>query len=107
MNPPHFKDAAINFLNVIDSTIEFKSAFGYWAKKEEYFFTYPYSIHMEIFKYFESKIPNFEIMHFHFTSLSDVISHDGRTSSYKIKRIEKSLSAFEGFKFEDIDLISE
>ena len=101
----HFKDAAINFLNEIDS-VEFNSAFGHWVKKDEYFLTYPYPMHMEIFKYFESKVPDFEIMHFHFTSLSDVISHDGRTSTFKIKRIEKSVSAFEGFNFEGIDLIS-
>ena len=101
-----FKDAASNLLKEIDS-VEFNSAFGYWLNKDEYFLTYPYPMHMEIFKYFESKVPDFEIMHFHFTSLSDVISHDGRTSTFKIKRIEKSLMAFEGFNFEGIDLISE
>lgn len=97
------KDAAKQFLKEIVSE-EFKSKFGYCIKKDDYLFQYPSSMHEQIFKYLDSRIQYFDILHHQLNFLSDISYDDGRTTLFKTKRIESCISSLDGFNFSEINL---
>lgn len=98
-----FKNAAIEFLKAIESP-DFKERYKAYIKETPYELTYPLYKHPEIFNYFESIIQDYEVMHFHFSWLSDAIYNDGRKSYFKLQRIKNSIEALSRFEFDDINI---
>lgn len=99
----HLKDAATQFLKVIESG-ELKSVYGYSVKKDEYLFQYPSDMYNEIFNYLNTRIVNFHLLHHQFNFLSDISYNDGRTILYKTKRIKNCITNLDGFDFSKINL---
>jgi hypothetical protein len=97
------KDAALQFLSVIESK-EFKAEFNCCSMRDKYIFQYPTHMHDQIFKYLDSRIENFYLLHHQFNFLSDISYNDGRTTIYKLKRIEKVIDSLKGFDFKKINL---
>ena len=100
----HFKKAALHFLKEIDSK-EFKSLFSHLVKRDKYLLQYPTHIHKEIFKYLDSRIQLFHLLHHQWNWLSDISYSDGSMTTYKIKRIDSCINNLEGFDFSKINLI--
>ncbi|MCK7590608.1 hypothetical protein M0G43_08490 [Subsaxibacter sp. CAU 1640] len=99
------KEAAIQFLKEIDSD-NFKSLYGHMVSRDKYNFEYPSIMHDEIFKYFDSRIPNFNLLHHQLNWLSDMSYSDGSMTTYKILRLENCIENLKGFDFGNIDLIN-
>ncbi len=97
------KGAAIQFLALIEAQ-EFKAEFNDLTRRDEYVFQYPTHMHNQVFKYLNSRIENFYLLHHQFNFLSDISYNDGRTTIYKVKRIEKMIDSLNGFDFNKINL---
>lgn len=102
----HFKETAIEFLNLIKST-EFKSTFGKMTTIDRYDFKYPSSMHDIVFKYFDSKIPHFNQFHHQLNWLTDMSYTNGYMTFYKIERIKNCIKNLERFDFGKINLNQE
>ena len=97
------KEAAKHFLEIIDSS-DFKYRYDYIVTRDEYNLEYPSSHHKEIFKYFDSNIQNFGMLHHLLNWLSDMSYSSGQMTIYKIKRLESCIKSLKKFSFENNNL---
>lgn len=100
----NLKDTAKHFLKLIDSS-DFKSRYDDIVTRDGYNLVYPSSYHKEIFKYFDSNIQNFGMLHHLLNWLSDMSYSSGQTTIYKIKRIESCIENLKKFNFENNNLL--
>lgn len=97
------KESAEFFLKEIEST-NFKSNYGHFVKRDEYRFEYPNIMHQVIFKYLDTRIEDFYLLHHLMNWLSEMGYADTSMTVYKIKMLENQFKSLEGFDFENVDL---